>query len=83
MLVFVTVNLSSGQVKSSISKDAFTSLSNAITTDVESEHTPLLTNKLTLFVLDAEAIKDVVGVYTGWKIIDVPFPIIYIMSSIM
>jgi hypothetical protein len=69
VLVFLTESLSSGQMIFSISKDAFTSLFSAITTDVESVHTPLLTNNFTLFVLDAEAMIDVVGVNTGGKLL--------------
>src|SRR6187200_1499376 len=68
VLVFLTESLSSGQITSSISKVAFTSLSNLITTDAESVHTPLLTNNFTLFVLDAEAIMDAVGVKTAGKL---------------
>ena len=58
---------------SSISKEAFTSLFSAITTDVESEQTPLLTNKLTLFVLDAEAIMEDVEDNTAGKLLMLHF----------
>ena len=69
VLVFLTGSLSSGQMIDSISKDAFTSLFNAITTEDESVHTPLLTNNFTLFVLEAEAIIDVVEVSTPGKLL--------------
>src|SRR5436190_13160110 len=73
VLVFFTVSLSSGQMILSISKDAFTSLFSAITTDDESVHTPLLTKSFILFVLDAEAIKDVVEVSTAGKLLMLHF----------
>src|SRR4030095_12753291 len=69
VLVFLIESLSSGQMISSISKEAFTSLFSTITTDVESEQTPLLTNKLTLFVLDAEATIDEVEDRTAGKLL--------------